>query len=160
MPDDAVSGGAKAECRPPSLYKRILLVVTGIPGYEEVVRETVEIASAFHAEVVALYVLDQNKVRSLARFGSKSIEAVEADLEEDGWTYLYHTEQRLLDGNVPVFLRFEEGPFVETVVGVEKELKADLLVTQQPSEKEDRAMRSYLPDLIDHLSCAVLVVNT
>lgn len=158
MPDDATA--RDAECGPPSLYRRVLLVVTGIPGYEEVVRETAEIAAAFRAEVVALYVLDQNKARSLARFGSKSIEAVEADLEEDGWTYLYHTEQRLLERDVPVFLRFEEGAFVETVVEVEKEVGADLLVTQQPSEKEDRAMRSYLPDLMDHLSCAVLVVNT
>ncbi len=149
------------ECPPPSpLFRRIMLVVTGIRGYEEVVREAGEIASVFGAEVVALYVLDQNKVRQLSRFSSKSIEAVEADLEEDGWTYLYYTEQQLLEKDVRVFLRFEEGAVVERILAVEEEINADLLVTQQPSEAEDRTFRSYLPDLIDHLSCTVLVVST
>ena len=154
--------GAEAGAAPPPrpLFKRILLMVTGIGGYEEVVREAAEIASVFHSEVIALYVLDQNKVRQLARFSSESIEAVEADLEEDGWTYLYYTEQQLLDRGIPVFLRFEEGSVVERVVAVEDETCAELLVTQQPSESVDRTFRSYLPDLIDHLSCTVLVVST
>jgi len=156
------SQDAQGESCPPSkrLFKRILLVVTGIRGYEKVVRETGELASAFKAEVIALYVLDQNKVRQLARFSSKSVEAVEADLEESGWTYLYYTEQQLLEKKVPVFLRFEEGSVVDRIVAVEEEVGADLLVTQQPSEREDRTFRGYLPALIDHLSCTVMVVNT
>ena len=123
-------------------------------------REAGELASAFGAEVIALYVLDQNKVRQLSRFSSKSIEAVEADLEEDGWTYLYYTEQQLLEKSVPVFLRFEEGAFVDRAMQVAKEVGADLVVTQQPSQAEDRTFRGYLPGLIDRLSCTVMVVNT
>jgi nucleotide-binding universal stress UspA family protein len=157
-PAGATSDAACPPTRP--LFKRVLVIVTGIRGYEEVVREASELAKAFGAEVVALYVLDQNKVRQLSRFSSQSIEAVEADLEEDGWTYLYYTEQLLLDQSIPVFLRFEEGAFVERVIDVEKEIGADLVVTQQPSQDEDRTFRGYLPALIDRLSCTVMVVNT
>jgi len=163
MAEDATTPDAQApnECGPTKpLFKRILVIVTGIRGYEEVVREAGELASAFGAEVVALYVLDQNKVRQLSRFSSKSIEAVEADLEEDGWTYLYYTEQQLLERSVPVFLRFEEGVFVEKAMQVAREVGAELVVTQQPSQAEDRAFRGYLPGLIDRLSCTVMVVNT
>jgi len=157
---DARLGPVGGEPPPRPLFKRILLVVTGIGGYEEVVRKAGELASVFDAEVVALYVLDQNKVRQLSRFSSKSVEAVEVNLEEDGWTYLYYTEQQLLERDVRVFLRFEEGAVVERILAVEEEINADLLVTQQPSEDEDRTFRSYLPHIIDHLSCAVLIVST
>lgn len=142
------------------VYKRIVLVVTGIRGYEEVVARASELASVFNSEVVALYCLDENKVRSLARFSEDSMEAIEADLEEDGWTYLYYTEQELLERGVRVFLRFEEGSVVERVCALTEEAGADLLITQQPSESEDRTFRSYLPDIIDHISCTVMVVNT
>jgi nucleotide-binding universal stress UspA family protein len=161
MADEAKPSETKSECEQlKPLFKRILVIVTGIRGYEEVVREASELAAVFHSEVVALYILDQNKVRQLSRFSTKSIEAVEADLEEDGWTYLYYTEQQLLDRSVPVFIRFEEGAFVERVMEVEREVGADLVVTQQPSQDEDRNFRSYLPSLIDNLSCTVMVVNT
>lgn len=162
MPEQ-MSGGAPGarDCPPPKpLFKRILLIVTGIRGYEEVVREAGEMALAFKSEVVALYVLDQNKVRQLSRFSSKSIESVEADLEEDGWTYLYYTEGQLLERGVPVFLRFEEGSVPERITAVQAETGADLVVTQQPSESQDRAFRGYLADMIDHLSCVVMIVNT
>ena len=163
MAEDAKPPNAQApsECaQVKSLFTRILVIVTGIRGYEEVVREAGELASVFHSEVIALYVLDQNKVRQLSRFSSKSIEAVEADLEEDGWTYLYYTEQQLLDMSVPVFLRFEEGAVVEKVMQVAREVKADLVITQQPSQADDRTFRGYLPGLIDRMSCTVMVVNT
>ena len=101
-PPAATVPDEEAASRP--LFKRMLVIVTGIRGYEEVVREAGELASAFGAEVIALYVLDQNKVRQLSRFSSKSIEAVEADLEEDGWTYLYYTEQQLLELELEQFV--------------------------------------------------------
>jgi hypothetical protein len=163
MAEDATTHQAPTpdNCGPEArLFKRVLVIVTGVRGYEDVVRKAGEIASVFRAEVIALYVLDQNKVRQLSRFSSKSIEAVEADLEEDGWTYLYYTEQQLLEKSVPVFLRFEEGAFVEKAIQVATDIGADLVITQQPAQSEDRTFRSYLPGLIDRLACTVMVVNT
>lgn len=140
--------------------KRILLIVTGISGYEKVVEDAAEIASAFKSEIVALAVLDKNRVRQLSKFSNKSIEEIEVDLEEDAWSYLYFTEEIVLERDGRVFLRYEEGSVVEKVVQIANEIKADVVITQQPPLDKDKVFRSYLPSLIDHLNCSVLIINT
>ena len=142
------------------MYKRILLIVTGISGYEKVVEEAIEISEGFKSAIIALAVLDKNKVRQLSKFSSKSIEEIEVDLEEDAWSYLYYTEEMIIARDQKVFLRFEEGSVVEKVIQVAKEVKADLVITQQPAPDKDKVFRSYLPHIIDHLNCSVLIINT
>lgn len=142
------------------MYRRILLLVTGITGYEKVVEDAIEISAVFQSEIVALAVLDENKVRQFSKFSKKSIEEIEVDLEEDAWSYLYYTEEMIIDKDQKVFLRFEEGSVVEKVIQVAKETKADLVVTQQPAPDQDKVFRSYLPYIIDNLDCSVLIINT
>ena len=143
------------------LFEKILLPVSGSDEFLNAAEFAVKLAAAHGSQIIALHVVDNSVVRQLARHSGKSPGEVEIELEENGWRYLFHTEEMAKDNRVKIIVLLEQGLPQERILSKARELDADLIVVGQASSRgtRGRSLDRALQQVLENTPCPVLVVR-
>lgn len=143
------------------MFKKILLPISGSEESLGASEFAVKLAVEHGSQIIALHVVDTSVVRQLARHSGKSPGEVEIELEENGWHYLYHTEEMAKDSKVKIVVLLEYGMPQERMVTKARELSVDLMVFGQASGRgaRGRFLDRFLQQVLEHSPCPVLIVK-
>lgn len=104
------------------VFKKILVAVDGSTGALNAAQLAAKLARNEGSELLVLHVLDKAVVEEMERFMGETPEALEKEIEEQGWALLHSTEIMLKKYEVPVRLLLKEGtPYQEIINTAEKE---------------------------------------
>ena len=143
------------------LFKIILLMVETTQEAMEAAKLAISLADFHHARLIGLNIVDRTVIDRLQRFGDKNRSEIEIEVEENGWKYLYHVEERATECEVAISLLQEEGLPENVIVKKAKEFHADLIVLGMP--KARRGVRHFaeanVERIVEHAPCPVLTVT-
>ncbi len=120
----------------------------------------IEISQGLSTTLMALYVVDQETVRQVARMRNMNEHETAVDIEEEGWKYLYYLEDMAVDHEVRTALFLEEGDPIDILKKFVKAKKVDLLIVgfkKAMSGGADRKYERMITQLIEHIPCPVLI---
>ena len=142
-------------------FRRILLSVESTEGAQRAARLAIALAERDKAHLLALNVVDPSLIDRLARLTGRRTSEVEAEVEEDGWKYLYYVEGMAVEREVAISLRQERGLPEDVLVRQAKALQVDLLVLGPPGSRPGarRLMQLSLEKVLYESPCPVLVVR-
>jgi nucleotide-binding universal stress UspA family protein len=143
-------------------YRRIVLVVDGSEGDQAAAASAIELASLFHAKLIAVNVVDLSVVNRMQRFVEQSSSEIEIGLEEKGWRALYHVEEISKARGVPTLIVQRNGIPEREIAAEADRLKADLIVISSPRQFEGQARKlgqGHLEALLESAPCALLAVK-
>jgi len=142
-------------------FRRILLSVESTEGAQRAARLAIALAERDKAHLLALNVVDPSLIDRLARLTGRRTSEVEAEVEEDGWKYLYYVEGMAVEREVAISLRQERGLPEDVLVRQAKALQVDLLVLGLPGSRPGarRLMQLSLEKVLYESPCPVLVVR-
>jgi nucleotide-binding universal stress UspA family protein len=139
--------------------KTILLYVDSSKESEAALRAALDFSGP-QVTIIAVNVVNRQTVIQLVRGGSKSIAEAEVELEENGWCYLYNTEEIAKSAGAQIVILQESGYPEEVLPRLAQGYGADLIIVGQPaSHGKDVAQNGLAQQLIEHAACAVLVVK-
>lgn len=137
---------------------RILLYIVSGETRESWER-AVELSSSLSATLFALYVVDSETVKRVADLRNTDEIDTAIELEEEGWKYLYHLEEKAIDRGVKTALFLEEGNVIDIIKKFVKDREIDLLIVGYQREK-GRGARKYerlIEQLVEYIPCPVLI---
>ena len=143
------------------MFEKILLPVSGSDESINAVEIAVKLASAHGSQIIALHVVDTSVVRQLARHYGKTPGEVEIEIEENGWRYLFYSEEIAKDNKVKIIILMERGLPQERILSKAKEYNVDLIVFGQPSGRGTHGITldKSLQYILEHSPCPVLIVK-
>lgn len=119
----------------------------------------VELGDKLSAALYALFVVDKETVRRVSELrGSDEIDTA-VEIEEQGWKYLYHLEEKAIENGVRTAIFLEEGNSIDIIRNFVKEKNIDLLIVGYKRE-EGRGGRKHsrmVEQLVEYVHCPVLI---
>ncbi|MFH1006206.1 MAG: universal stress protein [Candidatus Latescibacterota bacterium] len=143
------------------LFKIILLMVETTQEAMKAAKLAIALAGAHHARLIGLHVVDRTVIERIQRFGDKKRSEIEIEVEENGWNYLYHVEERALEQQVGMSLVQEEGLPEHVIVKKAEAFHADLIVLGMPKARSGvrHFTTANVERIIEHAPCPVLTVT-
>ncbi len=139
--------------------KTILLYVDSSKESESALKAALGFSGP-QVTIIAVNVVNRQTVIQLARGGSKSVAEAEVELEENGWCYLYNTEEIAKNAGAQIVILQESGYPEEVLPRLAQGYGADIIIIGQPvSSVKDVGQSGLAQQLIEHAACAVLVVR-
>jgi nucleotide-binding universal stress UspA family protein len=121
----------------------------------------IELAAAFRARIVFVYVVDTATVEELARVSRRPLEGIEQEMEANGQRYLHHLAQQASMHSLESQQTVRHGVPYTDISELAKEQRADLIVIGQVGRHGPRRlmMGSVTERVIELAPCPVLVVK-
>ena len=143
------------------MFGKILLPISGSDESIEAAKFTVKFAAAHGSQIIALHVVDTSVVRQLARHSGKSPGEIEIEMEENGWRYLFHTEEMAKDSKIKIIVLLEHGLPQERILSKARELDVDLIILGRTRGRGTRGrfLDKSLQQVLEHAPCPVLVIS-
>lgn len=119
----------------------------------------IELSKSLSATLFALFIVDKETVRKVANLRGKDEIDTAIEIEEEGWKYLYHLEEKAVDSGVKTALFLEEGNTIEVIRAFVKDKEIDLLIVGH-RRGEGIGGRKYvrlIEQLIEYIPCPVLI---
>lgn len=119
----------------------------------------IELSKSLSATLFALFIVDKETVRKVANLRGKDEIDTAIEIEEEGWKYLYHLEEKAVDSGVKTALFLEEGNTIEVIRTFVKDKEIDLLIVGH-KRGEGIGGRKYvrlIEQLIEYIPCPVLI---
>ncbi|MCK4571945.1 MAG: universal stress protein [Candidatus Stahlbacteria bacterium] len=119
----------------------------------------IELSKSLSATLFALFIVDKETVRKVANLRGKDEIDTAIEIEEEGWKYLYHLEEKAVDSGVKTALFLEEGNTIEVIRTFVKDKEIDLLIVGH-RRGEGIGGRKYvrlIEQLIEYIPCPVLI---
>ena len=143
------------------MFKKVLLPISGSDESLSAAEFAIKLAVAHDSQVIAIHVVDTSVVRQLARHSGKSPGEVEVEMEENGWRYLYHTEEMAKDNKVKIVVLLEYGLPQEQILNKAREFEVDLIIFGQATGRgaRGRFLDRALQQILEHSPCPVLIAK-
>lgn len=110
------------------MYSKILVATDGSKNSETAARHAVSLAEVFKAKIVAIYVVNEIVVNSIAAKLDENLEKLEKRLEEEGRKYLDQIEEIAKEKKISVDKIIRKGTPASEIVSEAKKLGVDLIV--------------------------------
>lgn len=139
------------------MEKILLYMISG--DKRESWNRAIELSKALSASLYALYIIDKEVVRKVSRLEEEDEIDTAVKMEEEGWKYLYHLEEKAVDAGINTALFLEEGTPVDILRNFVKEKKVDLLVVGHSRGKGrgGRKQTRLIEELVSYIPCPVLI---
>ncbi len=147
--------------RKEQVFKKILVAVDGSKGALNAAQMAARLARNEGGELLVLHVLDKAVLAEMEKFMGEAPQALEKEMEEQGWALLHSTEIMLKKYGVPVRLVLKEGtPYQEIIDTAEKE-GVDLIVMGKLGKRGERKilMGSSVFRVMEFSNIPVLIVD-
>jgi len=143
------------------MFEKILLPVSGSDESLAASEFAVKLAAVHGSQIIALHVVDTSVIRQLARYSGKSPGEVEIEIEENGWRYLYHSEEIAKDNKVKIIVLMEQGLPQERILSKARDYKVDLIIIGQAKERGTHGifLDKSMQYIMEHSTCPVLIVK-
>lgn len=145
-----------------SSFKKILLLVGTSSESHKSVRKTIALAKEIGAQIILINVVDTMLVNRLKGVTGRNLSEIEVEMEENGWKYLYHAEEKSKDQGIATLMLQETGIVQKIVLKRAKQFKIDLIVVDYPQKVSGRMRRlsvGNVDKIVQHAQCPVLVVK-
>jgi len=140
--------------------KKIILNLDSSQESQNALAAAITLAKMSEGTIIAVNIVNQAVVTSLARHSDKSLAEVEVELEENGWRYLYAAEEQAKNDGAHIVILQENGYPEEILPRLAKDYSADLIIIGQNKKSRENISQSRSADqIIEHSSCAVLVIK-
>ncbi len=119
----------------------------------------IELSKSLSAMLFALFIVDKDTVRKVAGLRGKDEIDTAIEIEEEGWKYLYHLEEKSVDSGVKTALFLEEGNTLDVIRNFVKDREIDLLIVgyKRGEGIGGRKYERLIEQLIEYIPCPVLV---
>ena len=140
--------------------QRIVLNLDATLESQRALRAAIFLSTTTGVTIIAVHVVNKHVVTQLARHSHKTLAQVEVELEEDGWRYLYATEEEAKNAGAHIVVMLEQGYPEEILPRLVSESGADLVIVGvSPRTRTDAMCAAVAGQLIEHATCSVLVVK-
>ncbi|MEA1912917.1 MAG: universal stress protein [candidate division WOR-3 bacterium] len=119
----------------------------------------IELSKALSATLYALFIVDKEIVRKIARLKGDGEIDTAVKIEEEGWKYLYYLEEMAVDSGVKTALFLEEGNTIDILRSFVREKNIDLLIVGHSREQGigGRKGERIIEQLVEYIPCPVLI---
>jgi len=119
----------------------------------------IELSKSLSASLFALFIVDQEMVRTISKLRGTDEVDTAIEIEEEGWKYLYHLEEKAVDNGVRTALFLKEGNPINIIRSFVKEREIELLVVgyKRSAGREGWKYGKIIEQLIEHVPCPVLI---
>ena len=140
----------------------ILLVVGNSQNSHRAAQLAMTFSVNHSSNLLLLHIVDKMLVNRMKRVTGKSISEIEVELEENGWKYLYHYEDKAKSQGIPVTLHQVNGVIENEIVNHANRFKTDLIIMAYPekvSGQMKRLVKGHIEKTIETSKCSVLIVK-
>jgi len=142
------------------MYSKILVATDGSENSEKAAKHAVSIAEAFKSNIVAIYVVNEVVVSSIATKLDEKPDKLEKKLEDEGMKYLDHVEELAKNKKIKVEKIVRRGTPASEIVAEAKRLGVDLIVMGTHGEGGSKPLMGSVAERVIHWAhCPVLVVS-
>ena len=140
--------------------EKIVLHVDASEETQRALRGVIRLSILSGATIIAVHVVNRAVVTQMARATGKSLAEVEVELEEDGWRYLYATEETAKSAGAHIVIVQEQGYPEEVLPRLASEYGADILALGAAARlRHDSIISRLIEQVIETTPCSVLVVK-
>lgn len=145
----------------PSVFASVLVPTDGSEASIRAAQLAIELLRGADGRLTLLFVVDAAVLSELRRFAERSEAEVETELREHGRRYLGLLENEAAAAGVATTTELREGDPFEEIVGLARELGADLIVMGHVGQRGTRRvlLGSVTQRVLDFAPCPVLVVK-
>ncbi len=119
----------------------------------------IELSQSLPATLFALFIVDKQTVERVAKLKGSDEVDIAIEIEEEGWKYLYHLEEKSVESGVKTALFLKEGNSIEVIRNFVKDREIDLLIVgyKRGGGIRGRKYERMIEQLIEYIPCPVLV---
>jgi nucleotide-binding universal stress UspA family protein len=141
-------------------YKKVLVAVDGSSCSEKAVRNAVNVAARYDAELHTIFVISDMVVDNFKRLGKSQAQEVLDSLKEEGRKYFRDVKDIAKEWNLNVVEAIREGFPADEIVTYAKKNKIDLIVMGTHGRRVGtRPLIGSTADRVIHLApCPILIV--
>lgn len=142
-------------------FRKALIPIDGSRYSMQAAKYGIKLAKAYGMEILALYVIDETSVESLARLSGKASLEIRSDLRRDGENCLHDLAELASQEGVKLETLIQEGTPHQVIVDVAQKEGVDLIVIGKVGQRGPRRILigSVTERVIEATPCPVLVVR-
>ena len=142
-------------------FTKVLIPIGGSRYSMQAAEYGIKLAKAYEMEALALYVIDEAAVESLARLAGKDPKTLHQDLRREGENCLRYLTDLAVKEGVHLEILIQEGTPHQEIVNVARQKGVDLIVIGKVGQRGPRRIiiGSVTERVIESAHCPVLVVR-